>query len=174
MTDEPIKNDEENIGQAQDDKQAECPKCVDYLSGWKRAQADYANLKRETDKEKAEFAMYANERLLERLLPAIDQFETALAFTPDLSSLPEEDKKKLTNWITGLQAVRGSWESVFKDIGLEKVPTQGSFDPLIHEAVSHEPSETVEEGNIVRTMQSGWRLNGKLLRPARVSVAKAK
>ncbi|MBI5655202.1 nucleotide exchange factor GrpE [Candidatus Uhrbacteria bacterium] len=171
---------EKVLRQAQDDKQGEsqgqepddCAKCPDYLAGWKRAQADYANLKRETDKEKAEFAMYANERLLERLLPAIDQFETALAFTPDTSSLPEDDKKKLTNWITGLQAVRGSWETVFKDIGLEKVPTDGAFDPLIHEAVAHEPSETVEEGNVVRAIQSGWRLNGKLLRPARVSVSK--
>lgn len=165
------KDGEEVLRQAQDDGE-ECGKCAEYLAGWKRAQADYANLKRETDKEKTEFAMYANERLLERLLPAIDQFETALSFTPDLTNLPEEDKKKLANWITGLQAVRGSWETVFKDIGLEKVPTEGTFDPLIHEAVAHEASDTVEEGNIVRAMQSGWRLNGKLLRPARVSVAK--
>ncbi|MFA5185542.1 MAG: nucleotide exchange factor GrpE [Patescibacteria group bacterium] len=172
MSNELRQENQEEVLKQNDDVNGECGKCAEYLSGWKRAQADYANLKRETDKEKAEFAMYANERLLERLLPAIDQFETALAFTPDTSNLPEDDKKKLTNWITGLQAVRGSWETVFKDIGLEKVPTDGAFDPLIHEAMAHEPSETVEEGNVVRSIQSGWRLNGKLLRPARVSVSK--
>lgn len=171
MSDEPTKN-EAAAEKIQEENTAGCLKCAEYLSGWKRAQADYANLKRETDKEKAEFALYANERLLERLLPAIDQFETALSFTPDLSNLPNDEKNKLANWIIGLHAVRGSWEAVFKDIGLEKVPTEGAFDPLIHEAMAHEDSMTIEEGDIVRAIQSGWRLNGKLLRPARVSVAK--
>jgi molecular chaperone GrpE len=145
--------------------------CEEYLSGWKRAQADYANLKKETEREKQEFAAYANERLLRELLPAIDQYETALSYTPDLSTLPEEDQKRLKNWIIGLHAVRSLWESVFANIGLTKVATTGTFDPRIHEVVDQEASDTVPPGDIVRVTQNGWKLQDKLLRPAHVIVS---
>jgi molecular chaperone GrpE len=146
--------------------------CEEYLSGWKRAQADYANLKKETEREKQEFAKYANERLLSELLPAIDQYETALLYTPDLSSLPEEDQKRLKNWIIGLHAVRSLWESAFMEIGLAKVSVTGAFDPNLHDVVGEEVSETISPGEIIRAMQNGWMLNGKLLRPAKVIVSK--
>ncbi len=150
---------------------AECH-CEEYLAGWKRAQADYANLKKENDREKLEFAKYANEKLINDLLPAIDQFESALAHAPDLRPLAEDQAKRIQNWITGVAAVKNLWESVFKDIGLERVPTDGQFDPLVHEAVGHVDSAELEEGAVAKVMRSGWRLNGKLLRPAQVMVAK--
>lgn len=150
---------------------AACEKCEEYLSGWKRAQADYANLKRETEREKIDFSKYANERLLSDLLPAIDQYEIAMAFTPDLSTVDEENRKRIQNWMIGLSAVKTIWENAFKDIGLEHVPTTGAFDPLLHEAAGEEESDQPEH-HIIRVMQSGWRLNGKLLRPARVILAK--
>jgi molecular chaperone GrpE len=146
--------------------------CEEYLAGWKRAQADYANLKKENDREKLEFAKYANEKLINDLLPAIDQFESALAHAPDLRSLADDQAKRIQNWINGIVAVKNLWESVFKDIGLERVPTEGSFDPLVHEAVGHVDSAELEEGSVAKVMRSGWRLNGKLLRPAQVMVAK--
>lgn len=142
----------------------------EYLAGWKRAQADYANLKKEGEREKQEYAKYANERLLDALLPAVDQYEMALRFTPDISTLPEEEQKKLKNWIIGLHAVKSLWETVFQSIGLEKVRTDGTFDPQLHEAVSEEASE-LAPGSIVRVSQDGWMLNGKLLRPAKVIVS---
>lgn len=165
-------NEENEAENAQGEDRAGC-RCEEYLAGWKRAQADYANLKRQTDKEKAEFALYANENLLEKLLPAIDQFEMALTFRPELKNLQDEDQKKLSNWMNGLDAVRTSWESVFKEIGLEKILTDGTFDPLVHEAVTEEADADAEDGKIIRCLQAGWRLNGKLLRPARVTVAKS-
>ncbi len=151
---------------------AKCAQCDEYLAGWKRAQADYANLKRETEKEKAEFASFANQRLLDRLLPAIDQYETALAHTPNLNEILEDQRASIETWIQGMQAVKGLWESTFKEIGLEKVQTDGEFDPLVHEAVASEASDTIDDGHVLKVIQSGWRLNGKLLRPARVIVAK--
>jgi molecular chaperone GrpE len=145
--------------------------CEEYLAGWKRAQADYANLKKETEKEKMEFTKYANENLLYTLLPAIDQYETALSFTPDIGAISEEEQKKIKNWIIGLHAVRALWESAFQNIGLEKVSADGQFDPSIHEAVGHEVNETTPKDSIIRTVQDGWKLNGKLLRPAKVIIA---
>lgn len=148
-----------------------CAKCEEYLAGWKRAQADYANLKRESEKQKIEFSKFANERLLTDLLPAIDQFDMALTFVPDLSQFTEEQRKPTANWITGIKAVRSLWETAFKEIGLQPVPSTGAFDPAMHEAVGQEASDTVPSGEIVRTTQIGWQLNGKLLRPSKVIIA---
>ena len=75
---------------------------TEYLAGWKRAQADYQNLKKETERERAEFMKYANERLLHDLLPMIDQLSLALKHLPTTQDLPEERRKVLENWLTGL------------------------------------------------------------------------
>lgn len=143
----------------------------EYLAGWKRAQADYANLKKETERERTEFVKYANENLLQEILPAIDQYDVALSHTPDVSGLPEEEQKKLKNWIIGLHAVKALWENAFQSVGLERVRTDGAFDPQIHDAVGREAHETVPKGDIVRATQDGWTLNGKLLRPAKVIIS---
>lgn len=143
----------------------------EYLEGWKRAQADYANLKKETERERMEFVKYANERLLHDLLPAVDQYETALSFTPDISALPEDEQKKLKNWIIGLHAVKALLENTLQSVGLERVRVEGAFDPQIHEAVGREARESVAKGDIVTVAQDGWTLHGKLLRPAKVIIA---
>lgn len=147
-------------------------KCEEYLGGWKRANADYANLKKDTERQKTEILSYANERLLMEFLPAIDQFDTALRFLPKLENLTEDEKKQFDNWLLGLKAVRMVWDGVCKENGLEPLPLTDMFDPQIHEAVAHEDSTDIEEGKIVRTIHQGWKLKGKLLRPAKVVVAK--
>lgn len=145
--------------------------CEEYLAGWKRAQADYANLKKETERDRIEFIKYANERLLQSLLPAIDQYETALAYTPSFETLSADDEKRFKNWLIGIQAVKSLWENTFKDIGLERVPTTGPFDPQIHEAVGHENDAAIPADNIIRAVEDGWRLHGRLLRPAKVIIS---
>lgn len=145
--------------------------CEEYLAGWKRAQADYANFKKEMEKERAEIFKYANEHFARDFLPAIDQFEIAISFTPDISALPEQEQERLKNWLVGLHAVRDIWEQVFQTIGLSKVREVGKFDPEIHEAVKEEDSEQ-EPGTILSVQQTGWKLKDKLLRPAKVTIAK--
>jgi molecular chaperone GrpE len=144
----------------------------EYLSGWRRAQADYANLKRDGERDRADSVKYANAALLERLLPAIDQYETAMRFAPDLSALPDDAHKKVENWATGLRAVQSLWEATFREVGLERVPTDGAFDPNLHEAVGETETEGVPAGNIASVVQGGWKIGTKLIRPARVIVAK--
>jgi molecular chaperone GrpE len=147
-------------------------KCDEYLAGWKRAQADYQNLKKDGEREKAEFAKYANERLLSDLLPALDQFAFALRHIPDTSGLPEDEKKKWDNWLQGIKAVQTLWEQAAKAQGLERIKTDSVFDPIKHEAVGEEEAESKESGSIIRVMQDGWMLHGKVLRPSKVIVAK--
>lgn len=148
--------------------------CDEYLAGWKRAQADYANLKKESEREKQDSVKYANARLLGVLLPGIDQFDTAMQHVPDISGLPEADKKRIENWITGMNAVRSSWRSALSSVGAELVEVVGAFDPSKHEAVGQEENADVPEGEIIRVMESGWMLNGRLIRPARVIISKGK
>jgi molecular chaperone GrpE len=144
----------------------------EYLCGWRRAKADYENLVKETQRAKEEYVKYANEQALLRLLPAIDQFDVALSFAPALDAIPADARRPFENWITGLEAVRSLWMDASKDLGLEKIRTNGPFDPSIHEAVSEEASAEVRPGEIVRATVNGWMLNGKVIRAAKVIVSK--
>lgn len=148
------------------------PLADQYLAGWKRAQADYQNLLKEVDRERVAFATYAHERLLEKLLPAMDQFELAMRHTPDLSTLDESTRKPIENWMVGLRAVETFWGHVVADVGLERVPVDGTFDPSIHEACGEREADNVSPGMILEVVQNGWRLHGKVLRPARVILVK--
>jgi molecular chaperone GrpE len=147
-----------------------CATCEEYLNGWKRAQADYANLQKDMEKERTALRTYANEDLLHDVLPAIDQYDTALRHAPDLSTVPEPDKSRLENWLVGIRAVREIWEQAFDAIGLKTVRTDGEFDPEIHEAVNEEESDG-KPGTILSVQQAGWMLKDKLLRPAKVVVS---
>lgn len=146
--------------------------CDEYLAGWKRAQADYQNLKKEMEREKGEYVKFANERLLLDLLPVLDQFTLALKHLPAIQELPEDQRQVWEPWIAGLKAVQGGWDKLAKTIGLERILTDGPFDPMLHEAAGEELSEEKSAGEIVRAVQDGWRLHGKVLRPARVIIAK--
>ena len=153
-------------------QQEDCPSCAEYLAGWKRAQADYQNLVKDTERERREFVNFANEQLFHELLPALDQLATALKHVPELTRLPEEERKVWENWLTGLRAVQTLWEQTATNLGLKKIPVEGAFDPKLHEAAGEEAVEGQEPGTIVRAVQDGWQLYAKVLRPARVIVAK--
>ena len=142
----------------------------EYLAGWKRAQADYQNLKKDSERTASEYAKFANERLLSDLLPAIDQFNLALAFIPDTSTLSPDEKKKWDNWLVGINAVKSLWDQAAQNAGLTSVPVEGAFDPMLHDAAGTEIMEGKESGSIVRVVQQGWSLHGKVLRPARVII----
>lgn len=133
----------------------------EYLDGWKRAQADYANLKRETDRDRIEFSKYANEKLLNDILPVFDQLERAIGHRPDDST-----------WVQGISAIHSMFQKVLENAGVEFIDSATEFDPRLHEAVGHEPSEQIPEGKIVRTVERGYSLNGKLLKPTKVIISK--
>ena len=167
MSDESLKQD-----QSTTDVEALQKERDEYLAGWKRAQADYANLQKETESARKEFMKYGTEECLLRLLPAIDQFEVALRFQPALDVIPEDKRRPFETWVTGLQAVKSLWESAAKDLGLESVAISGDLNPTEHEAVSEETDDTIPAGQIIRVTQNGWKLNGKLIRPANVVISK--
>jgi molecular chaperone GrpE len=135
------------------------------LDGWKRAKADYSNLKRDAEREKTEIAGFAVGALLFELLPVIDNMDRAIAHCPK--------GEKESEWSKGILAIHQQLQTFLKDMGLERVPTEGTFDPEIHEAIAHEEQPSAAEGSILEVVTPGYRMHGKLLRPARVKVAKA-
>jgi molecular chaperone GrpE len=127
-----------------------------------RVQADFENYRKRMLREQTEAINHANEGLLEQLLPVVDTFELAL------SQFGHADEKVRK----GVELVFSELVSVLEKAGLERIDDVGvAFDPNIHEAVLHEGGDGGEPivTDVVRT---GYRLKGRLLRPAMVKVAR--
>jgi molecular chaperone GrpE len=150
----------------------ECEQCEEYLNGWKRAQADYANLKKDMEKARLEVSDMAKENLLFDILPALDQFSIALEHLPDISALAEVDRKKMENWLVGIKAVKQLWDQTFAVMGLEHVDATGVFDPAKHIAVGKEEHADRPSEAILKVVQPGWSINNKVIKPAKVIVNK--
>lgn len=140
---------------------------AEYLDGWQRARAEFANYKKRNEQERQELFKLANTTLITKLLPIFDDFERAFQTLPsNLLSL---------TWIDGVALIYRRLQAILEAEGLALVETEGqSFDPLLHEAVTYEESAEHEEGQIIGEVQKGYKLGDRVLRPALVRVAKGK
>ena len=129
-----------------------------------RSQADFDNFKKRATREKEEAIKYANSSLLERLIAIVDNFELGLA------AAKEEGEKSPV--YSGMSMVLKQLTDFLADNGLQPIDAEGQpFDPNLHEAIAHEPSENVPEGVVLRQMRRGYRLKDRLLRPSSVVVS---
>jgi molecular chaperone GrpE len=133
-----------------------------------RAVADLENFRRRTVREKEELRLFAASRLLEDLLPALDNLGLGLA----AARQPNADLKALAG---GVELVQQQLKGALAAHGLKEINPLGEpFDPHQHEAISHQPSEDVEPEHILSVVRTGYVLNGRLLRPASVIVSSGK
>lgn len=154
MADEPIK---------QDDKLAEVEKQRDeYLAGWQRAKADFINYKKEEMKHLEEMARYGSEDLIKDLISVLDNFDLGLRTLEKQGPVEK-----------GVYIIRSQIEDILRKRGLEKIALKPGdmFDPKVAEALSEIESEK-PSGTIVEQIEPGYRLHDKVLRPARVIIAK--
>jgi len=129
-----------------------------------RAQADFDNFRRRTQKEKEDLAKYASAQLITDLIPVIDNFERAMATKPDHPELESFGK--------GIDMIFRQLSDVLKSAGLTTMETVGQpFNPEFHQAVMQVESDEHEEGIIVEELQKGYVLKDKVLRPAMVKVS---
>jgi len=132
-----------------------------------RTTADFDNFKKRAAREKQEAIRYANEALIEKLIPSLDAFDMALAATKNESGGPSQSLQ------TGINMVYQQLKSALADAGLEEVDAAGKrFDPTLHEAVAQKETADVPEGQVVEQLRKGYKLRDRLLRPATVVVAK--
>lgn len=140
-------------------------KSEEYLNGWKRAMADYENLRKDTARQVQQADQAGQIRLALQILPLYDHYKTAV------SHIPEEQKK--ADWVQGILHINKAFEDFLKGLAIEAIETVGQeFNPELHEAVAEEES-TLPAGQIVKEVQTGYTMNGKVIAPAKVIIAKS-
>jgi molecular chaperone GrpE len=133
----------------------------DYLALAQRTQADFENFRKRMARENAAAVDRGMAKLAKELLPALDHLELALK-----AAEGHEDVVK------GFAMVAGEIKAALARVGIQAFSPQGeAFDPNEHEAMASHPVEDAESGTVVEVYQSGYRINGAVLRPARVVVA---
>ena len=137
----------------------------EYLAGWQRARADLLNYKKEELERVGNLIRVANENLIFELLPILDNFDVAEKKLP-------ENLKKDPNF-QGILQIKKQILDFLKKHGVEEIESVGKkFDPKFHEVVEEVETDKFETGQIVEEVQKGYKINGKVLRPAKVKVAK--
>ena len=130
-----------------------------YLNDMLRMKAELDNSRKRQKRERARFVQLASEGLVKELLPVLDNLERALEVEGDIRE--------------GVRATRDQLLAVLAQEGLAPVASDGEdFDPAVHEAVMGQPSDEHEEDTVIQTLERGYVLNGKPIRPAKVIVAK--
>ncbi|MBN1105845.1 MAG: nucleotide exchange factor GrpE [Deltaproteobacteria bacterium] len=132
-----------------------------------RSMADMENVKKRNAKEREEWHKYANEGLIKEILPVVDNLEKAILHSQDQNVLHAlRDGVELT--------LKGLKEALTRS-GVQEVEALGvPFDPCFHEAVSQMVDEEMEAGVVLRELQKGYILNGRLIRPSMVIVSKGR
>lgn len=160
----------------QDEQNNELAKCQkerdEYLDGWKRAKADLINHKKDEAKRFEMMVKFANESLIKELINVLDSFDLALVALGQTQT-KTENQRESASWQKGLYLIRHQLEDALRQQGLEKVIVSvGSpFDPALQEAIASVESDKPPQ-TVVEEVERGYLLNGKLVRPARVKVAK--
>jgi molecular chaperone GrpE len=132
-----------------------------------RVTADLENYKKRAARERQDAIKFASESLLARLIPALDNFDMALAAANNAEGSSMDSLK------TGITMVYNQLKAALQEAGLEEIDAANQlFDPKLHEAVSQQESAEVPEGHVLQQLRKGYKLRDRLLRPASVVVAR--
>lgn len=136
------------------------PDAQRYLDNWRRAEADFENYKKRVDQERVESAKFASMTLILNILPVLDDLDRAF------KSLPE--KLAHLTWTDGVRLIHRKLQATLEAQGVTEIKAIGEvFDPSVHEAVGETAGE---EGRVIEEAQKGYRLHGRVIRPAFVIV----
>lgn len=137
-------------------------KVAEHLDGWQRSQADFINYKNRVQRDQELMKSVMKGDIIKKFLPVLDDLERALHNRPADSG----------SWIGGIELIHKKLQSILESEGVTRIEAEGQlFDPNFHEAISHEPNETVESGHVIAVVQSGYMLGDRVIRPALVRVA---
>jgi molecular chaperone GrpE len=140
-------------------------KSNEYLDGWQRARAEFANYKRRMEREGTQTYQNAVGSIVKRYLDVLDDLELAL------KNRPQEGEGAA--WAEGIELIARKFASILESEGVKPMETDGKeFDPNLHEALTNEESDQHESGQIISVVKQGYLLGDRVLRPALVRVAK--
>jgi molecular chaperone GrpE len=139
-------------------------KAAEYLDGWQRARAEFANARKRLEKQRAEAYKNAAVDHAAKLLPILDDFDRALINAPD--QIESDD------WFEGIKLVRRKFQNIMEGLKVEAIEAVGQpFDPNFHEALSLKEADGVESGTVIEELLVGYRLGDRVIRPSLVNVA---
>jgi molecular chaperone GrpE len=159
ISEEPLDTTQDELSTLAEELETARRERDEYLDSMRRMKAELENSRKRQERERTRLVQLASERLVKELLPVLDNLERALEVEGDIRM--------------GVEATREQLLAVLEGEGLAPVASDGeSFDPTVHEAVMGQPSEEHEENTVIMTLERGYILNGKPIRPAKVVVAK--
>lgn len=142
-------------------------KADEYYERLLRVSADFDNYKKQMARERQDTIKFANESLVLRLLPVLDNFEIAL-------NSQNLNNASIDSFRTGVNMIYTQLKNALSEIGLEEINAiNQQFDPRLHEAVAEKETSEIPAGVVVEQIRKGYKLNSKLIRPAMVIVSKA-
>jgi len=140
-------------------------KVEEYLDGWQRSRAEFANYKKRIEREQSQIYQTVTGNIIKRYLGVVDDLERALKNRP-------QDEQGAT-WAEGIELIYQKLLSILESEGVKPMEAQGQpFDPNLHEAISLEENDSIESGQVIEVTQQGYLLGDRVLRPAVVRVAK--
>src|SRR3989344_7508016 len=138
----------------------------EYLDGWQRERASFANFKTEQEKIKSNFVKFANEKLIIGIISALDSFDMAFS---NKESWEKVDKE----WRLGVESIYGQFLSVLEQNGVNLIDEIEIFDPKYHQSIELvETEDESNDGKIAEIIQKGYKIGDKILRPVNVKVYK--
>ncbi len=139
-------------------------KAEEYLDGWQRSRAEFANYKKRVQKENADIRQFARGEVIKIFLDVLDDLERALQ---------EETQNRVDQeWVEGIRIIYQKLKTRLEAEGVRPMNALGEeFDPHIHEALMKEETEDYPSGTIIGVMQEGYWIGDRVLRPAQVRVA---
>ncbi len=166
-TEVPVVIPEEEIAQMRADLDAALAKANEYLEGWQRERAEFFNYKKRMERELSQGGQNAFGNAIRRYLDIADDLARALKN----KNRPTESNGAI--WAEGIDLIYKKMIGAFEADGIKMIDTDGKFfDPNLHEAISHEDSPDHESGQIIEMVQPGYTLGDRVIRPARVRVAR--
>jgi len=139
-------------------------KSGEYLDGWQRERAEFANYKRRMDREREMLKFNITGNVIRSYLEILDDLDLAL------KNKPTEGEG--ATWAEGIELIYRKFITVLEAEGVETMQVEGQFfDPNLHEAISQEPNEDFESGEIIAVVRNGYSIGERVLRPASVRVA---
>lgn len=160
-TTEEVENKESDQNSSEDVENKVNSEIEELKNQLSRLQADFVNYKNRTEREKSNSIILANEGLILKLLPVLDNFNRAFAHVN-----LEDDAVK------GFVMIKDQFESILKSEMVEEIESDGAtFDPNLHNAVMTESKEGVESGIVIETFEKGYKIKDKVIRPSMVKVS---
>lgn len=166
----PIENLPENLSVDSEKEPSEIERITEELLEQKdkylRLLAETENVRKRMQKDKLDSTRFAIEKVITEFISPLDNFENALGFVANTS-------KEMQNWAKGFEMILSQFKDILGSHNIHSFKSEGmQFDPRFHEVIEVEETDKVKEGTIIKEFVKGYSCGDRVLRPARVKIAK--